>query len=469
MRYLPFYAAFAVTLLTVPAGAVTFDDGQVHVIDAANSFPFDSVYVLDGPGGVTTTVEVFTGGQIGGPGIGDGIESFGNSVINMHDGTVGAGNGVRLHDNSVFNMSGGAISPSGIVVSNNAAVTVSGGTVETNVRTLDNSTFQLMGGVLRGNLNVSSSANISGGTVLGELIANTPTSQLEVSGGAFGDGVRSLVSVGSVNISGGTFSGELVLGGNTVLYVLGGTFLGQMSALANSAVTIEGSSFNLPFGEVLQSSGTLSGILADGTPLSLPFIRASTATITLATLEDPDNDGISSDFDNCPDVANPLQEDGDADGIGDVCDPFPNDSCHFIGFLDRSTATLAAFQDNSCEDWSGVSQPAGDLQSAVLIETDLSFANLIGALLANATLIGASFDGASLSNTNFSNADLDSAILTDTTMSFSNLSDANLSNADLTAADLSSANLSGALYDELTLFPSGNTYDIASVGSGWRY
>jgi cysteine-rich repeat protein len=35
---------------------------------------------------------------------------------------------------------------------------------------------------------------------------------------------------------------------------------------------------------------------------------------------DPDNDGIASSIDNCPFIANPLQEDADADNVGNVCD-----------------------------------------------------------------------------------------------------------------------------------------------------
>jgi len=179
---------------------------------------------------------------------------------------------------------------------------------------------------------------------------------------------------------------------------------------------------------------------------------------------DTDFDGVPDCLDNCPLVSNPGQEDTDGDLIGDACDPFPNDPCNFIGALPQSTAMLASFQNNSCENWSGVSQPADDLQSAVLTKTDLSFSSLNGTLLANGTLIGASLEGASLVNTNFSNTNLDSAILTSALMSFSNLSGANLSNADLTSADLSSATLIGAQYDESTVFPSGNLYEIPTWG-----
>jgi hypothetical protein len=39
---------------------------------------------------------------------------------------------------------------------------------------------------------------------------------------------------------------------------------------------------------------------------------------------DWDGDGISDDFDNCPDVANADQTDGDEDGVGDACDNCPS-------------------------------------------------------------------------------------------------------------------------------------------------
>jgi hypothetical protein len=158
---------------------------------------------------------------------------------------------------------------------------------------------------------------------------------------------------------------------------------------------------------------------------------------------DNDFDGVPNLLDNCPLVINAGQEDVDMDLIGDACDPFPSDPC-FVGALPPSTGMLAAFQNNSCENWSGVSQPGQNLQSAVLTKADLSSANLAGAILFNTTLVG---------------ADLSSAVLINT-----NLTNANLSSADLTSADLAFANLTGSLFDELTIFPSGNAYDVSPWG-----
>lgn len=42
--------------------------------------------------------------------------------------------------------------------------------------------------------------------------------------------------------------------------------------------------------------------------------------------DDPDGDGVVDNEDNCPDTANRSQDNVDGDGLGDACDPFPENS-----------------------------------------------------------------------------------------------------------------------------------------------
>lgn len=179
---------------------------------------------------------------------------------------------------------------------------------------------------------------------------------------------------------------------------------------------------------------------------------------TLPLDRDSDLDGVFNAVDNCPTVSNPSQTDVDFDLIGDACDPFPEDTCNFPGMLPRSTAALAAFQDNSCEDWLGVSQPGANLESAVLRKARLNAANLNGALLINANLARATLVDASLVSCQIRFANLTSAVLANADLRFSNFMGSNLSGAILTDSSVGFSTWTGATYDELTIFPSGSTY-----------
>jgi hypothetical protein len=105
-----------------------------------------------------------------------------------------------------------------------------------------------------------------------------------------------------------------------------------------------------------------------------------------------------------------------------------------------------------------------NLDDAVLTNADLTGALLYyavarGADLANADLYGANLIGADLSGADLSSADLFFAYLNDT-----DLTNADLSGAILAFAYLLDAVLTGSTYDEFTLFPSNNTYDIQPWG-----
>jgi hypothetical protein len=115
--------------------------------------------------------------------------------------------------------------------------------------------------------------------------------------------------------------------------------------------------------------------------------------------------------------------------------------CNYVGFLLKSTGSLAAFQDNYCEGWSGASQPGDDLQSSSLVKADLSLSD---------------FSGADLSDADLTDADLSSSNLGYASMGNANLTNTELTGADLTGLVLTFANLTGATYDEMTVFPSGD-------------
>ena len=109
------------------------------------------------------------------------------------------------------------------------------------------------------------------------------------------------------------------------------------------------------------------------------------------------------------------------------------------------------------------------LDFALLIDGLLSDVRLVDASLISANLSGADLTNAVVGRADLRNANLTGATFTGAILLMSDLRDANLTDADLTGAFLGSARLQGAtldgaLYDENTVFPSGDFYDSPPWG-----
>jgi hypothetical protein len=102
-----------------------------------------------------------------------------------------------------------------------------------------------------------------------------------------------------------------------------GSLLSGTSLITMSGGNL-GAGESCTFNVVLQTpAGAPHGFFLNTTsPLTVQGIEvASPASALLEVDNDPDQDGIPDQTDNCPDISNPDQADNDGDGQGDACDP----------------------------------------------------------------------------------------------------------------------------------------------------
>jgi len=135
-------------------------------------------------------------------------------------------------------------------------------------------------------------------------VSNDGSSDISIYDITPGTGALTEISPGSPATSGGTgTSGMVIDDANSRLFAInGGT-----SLTPSRDVSV----FNIA------GDGSLSPV--SGSPFPTGAVAGSPGSIALVVI-DTDGDGVPDTFDNCPLVANPLQDDTDGDGIGNACD-----------------------------------------------------------------------------------------------------------------------------------------------------
>ncbi len=262
----------------------------------------------------SSTINVSAGGFI------DDLETLGSNTVTMSGGQIGF---FTARGTTAVNMSGGLIEDieahNGTVVEMSAGeilqlqtygteVTLFDGVIGRDLRA-NESTVRMFDGYVHymdlddfsrlemfdGEVDEmkvydSSVAHIWGGKVLGNFIVSDSSTDDDRK--LFGelDAPKSGSTTSIAMIYGGQFDGNLRAAGFSEVHIFGGQFhrdiMGrEFRAFDSSVITIRGSEFNYDYGEIPDSSGTLTGILTNGDLIDVQFDVYEDASIVLVVPE----------------------------------------------------------------------------------------------------------------------------------------------------------------------------------------
>jgi hypothetical protein len=284
----------------IPAVAVTFADGAVHVIDASSSFPAEETTILDAPGGAPTTVQVDAGGELGTGGLGFATRVFDSSLLVVNAG--GRTDTVVATDSSHVSVAGqtghvvldaaasldvlSGIITTAIFASQDSSVFIDRGCF-CSIEARDNASIEMVrggAGTVRG---FNSATFVVSAGMIASLTLNDQTAAW-ISGVGLNDPSRSpdigyldLFGSASLTMTGGSIDQHLHTRDSTSVVITGGDVGPSLTAAELATIEIYGSGFNFPLGDLPVGSAQLTGLLADGTPIDTIYGRGENARITL--------------------------------------------------------------------------------------------------------------------------------------------------------------------------------------------
>lgn len=262
MRFVLLLAAAA--LFAMPsqsASAIVIADGGSHVVNESNPFPYEAIEVAnDSISGDPTLVEVTAAGLVT---LASSITTRGTSMVTISGGLVGA---LGILENGRMEMLSGHAST--VFGNNDSQLTLSGGRIGTTLNGFGNANFEVRGGAIGGTARMgdSSTLRVTAGTLSAIRVMNNAVA--EIHGGT-------IEGIALSNDDPGFLAHAIVRGGTFGVPLLPMTSLPGLSTDTDGLITIYGSSFNYPFGDLVPFSGTLAGVLSDGSPLHVSFYRGA--------------------------------------------------------------------------------------------------------------------------------------------------------------------------------------------------
>ena len=295
---------FTVDFAPVPYGALAAAEGTLrgNLNDGtAIAVPFYHAGALWDVAAVTGTIELVSGIPVQSP-----VPDFSDQVVLLNDGVVhnvdddafDVSRGVRLRSPgapTTLNVLPGAEIGIYISASGDSRLNISGGDIGFRrgsccsvLGLIGQTEFVMTGGVIHGWSHIAQqvTAEISGGTLTGEISLNGDA-QLVFTGG-FMEGWLQAWNDSHFEMEGGFLLGDLEVEGTATLR--GGELFGDLFVYPPGEVHIVGSDFEVwgspvGFGDLVPTSGMLTGRLENGDPLSVYFQRDQRVVSETETLE----------------------------------------------------------------------------------------------------------------------------------------------------------------------------------------